>query len=195
MKIYTRTGDDGTTSLFSGQRVKKNEAFIEAVGTLDECNSFIGFALSLMSLEQELDKVKQELNAIQHALFDLGAHVATPLLESSKEKIKKTRFDAMGTKDLENWIDEMQQKLPELKNFILPGGDSAGSALHLARSICRRAERILVELYDQREISKEALVYINRLSDYLFVLARYVNFITHTTEVEWQPHFQIDKKE
>lgn len=194
MKIYTRTGDDGMTSLFSGQRVKKNEPFIEAVGTIDECNSFIGFAVSLMSLEQELDKVKQQLSIVQHALFDLGAHVATPLLESSKEKLNRTRFDEMGTKDLEIWIDEYQAALPPLKHFILPGGDAAGSALHLARSICRRAERILVELYDLKEISKEALVFINRLSDYLFVLARYVNAVTHTPEIEWKPHLHQENK-
>jgi cob(I)alamin adenosyltransferase len=188
MKIYTRTGDDGTTSLFSGKRVKKSELFIEAVGTIDECNSFIGFALSLMSLEQELNRVKKELSIIQHTLFDLGAHVATPLLESSKEKIKRTRFDEQGVHEMEGWIDEYQELLPPLRHFILPGGDSAGAALHLARSICRRGERILVGLYDQKEISKEALMYINRLSDYLFVLARYVNAVTHTPEIEWKPH-------
>lgn len=188
MKIYTRTGDDGTTSLFSGQRVKKNEPFIEAVGTLDELNSFIGFALSLMSAEQELDPVKKQLNVIQHALFDLGAHVATPLLESSQEKIKKTRFDAVSTEELEHWIDAYDAKLPPLRTFILPGGDPAGSAIHLARSICRRAERLLIELYERKEIAKEALTYLNRLSDYLYMLARYVNAVTHTPEVEWQPH-------
>lgn len=195
MKIYTRTGDDGTTSLFSGKRVKKSDLFIEAVGTLDECNSFIGLSLSLMSLEQELDKVKVELNAIQHALFDLGAHVATPLLESSKEKIKKTLFDATSAKELEQWIDEYDKILPPLKNFILPGGDSAGAALHLARSVCRRAERILVDLHEHHEISNDALIFMNRLSDYLFMVARYINFATHTAEVEWQAHFQIEKKD
>lgn len=192
MKIYTRTGDDGSTSLFSGKRVKKSDLFIEAVGTIDECNSFIGFALSLMSLEQELDKVKKQLNVIQHALFDLGAHVATPLQQSSQEKIRKTRFDELSCAELETWIDEYQAILPQLKNFILPGGDPSGSALHLARSICRRAERILVDLYEQKQISHESLVYMNRLSDYLFVLARYVNMVTHSPEVEWQPHFHID---
>lgn len=191
MKIYTRTGDDGTTSLFSGNRVKKSDLFIDAVGTIDECNSFIGFALSQMSLEQELDKVKLQLNAIQHALFDLGAHVATPLQQSSKEKIKKTRFDETSTAELESWIDEYQALLPPLKNFILPGGDPAGSALHLARSICRRAERILVDLFEQKQINHESLVYLNRLSDYLFVLARYVNLVTHSPELDWQPHFHI----
>ena len=191
MKIYTRTGDDGSTSLYSGKRVKKSDLFIDAVGTIDELNSFIGFAISLMSLEQPLDKVKTQLNVIQHALFDLGAHVATPLQQSSQEKIKKTRFDELSVSELEAWIDEYQAQLPPLKHFILPGGDSAGAALHLARSICRRAERILVDLYEQKQISHESLIYINRLSDYLFVLARYVNAVTHSPEVVWQPHYHI----
>jgi cob(I)alamin adenosyltransferase len=188
MKIYTRTGDDGTTSLFSGHRVKKSDSCIEALGSIDECNCFIGLALSFITLEQELEKVKTQLIAIQNALFDLGAHVATPLKESSKEKIKKTRFDAGGTTELETWIDEMHLVLPPLKSFILPGGDPTGSSLHLARSVCRRAERGLVDLFEKEEISQDALKYINRLSDYLFVLARYVNHITHSGEVEWHHH-------
>ncbi|MDB2614368.1 cob(I)yrinic acid a,c-diamide adenosyltransferase [Chlamydiales bacterium] len=188
MKIYTKTGDKGTTTLYSGKKVSKYHAAIEAVGTIDECSSFLGLALSQLSLEQPLDKVRDQLIFIQNALFDLGAHVATPLNQATDDKIEKTRFNDGATKSLEKWIDKMEKKLTPLKTFILPGGDPAGATIHVARSVCRRAERLLVPLLEAKEIYPEAFIYINRLSDYLFVCARYVNCITYSTEVTWTPH-------
>lgn len=188
MKIYTKQGDKGNTSLYSGKKVSKNHPVIEAIGTIDECSSFIGLALSQFSLEEPLDKIREELIYIQHALFDLGAHVATPLTQATQDKLLRTRFDDRATTNIEMWIDHMEERLHPLKTFILPGGDAAGATIHIARAVCRRAERLLIPLLEATEICPEALIYINRLSDYLFVCARYVNHITHSNEISWSPH-------
>lgn len=188
MKIYTKTGDKGETSLYSGQRVSKNDPFIKAVGNVDECNCFIGTALSFLGTEKKWQPIKDQLFHIQHALFDLGASLSTPLTKSTSQKISRTRFDQDETEKLEVWIDEMESDLPKLTTFILPGGSSAGSFLHLARSVCRRAERSVVQLKKEGEISENVLIYLNRLSDYLFVLSRYVNHISNNPEIKWEPH-------
>lgn len=186
LKIYTRLGDKGTTSLYTGERIAKNESLIEAVGSVDECNSALGVAIA--SLPPECVSVKEQLVRIQHTLFDVGAAIATPRTRASQVKLEKTRFDADGTYLLEQWIDSMEQELSPLRTFILPGGHPAGAALHLARSLCRRAERVLVPLIQKAEVSESVFVYLNRLSDYLFVVSRYVNKLLNCPETPWEPH-------
>jgi cob(I)alamin adenosyltransferase len=189
MKIYTKTGDRGETSLFSGQRVPKDDPFIEALGTVDECNSCLGAVLSLFPLDgEELEPLRIQLETIQHALFDVGAAVATPRTRAASAKLDKTRFDEEATRQLEQWIDQMEEQLPKLHSFILPGGHAAGAFLHLARSICRRAERSVLPLYRTGDVSDSVMIYLNRLSDYLFSLSRFVNHIHHSPEVPWTPH-------
>ncbi|MBK7105894.1 MAG: cob(I)yrinic acid a,c-diamide adenosyltransferase [Ignavibacteriae bacterium] len=179
MKIYTKTGDDGSTSLFGGTRVAKNNIRINAYGTIDELNSVIGIAIAnKISVE-----VKYELEKIQNTLFQIGSELASP--ENVKSDIiKKTSEDDI--KYLESLIDKFDEKLPPLNNFILPGGNKSASYLHLARTICRRVERIIVELKEKENINNNILVYLNRFSDLLFVLARYENFVTSTPEIVWK---------
>ena len=190
MKIYTRTGDKGTTSLFTGQRVHKDNPFIEALGTVDEGNTAIGLSLSLFPTGHAIDSTKHQLEIIQHALFDVGAALATPRSCEQTQKLNKTRFDHEAIDYLEKWIDAMELQLSPLKNFILPGGHPAGAALHLARSIIRRAERMVIPLYEQDDVTENVLVYLNRLSDYLFVCSRFVNHHFKVPEAEWMPHKQ-----
>lgn len=188
MKIYTRTGDNGETSLFTGKRVPKNDPFIEAIGTVDECNSAIGFALSHLPSELSFDEAREQLETIQHALFDLGASLATPRSSGSAAKLEKTRFDDEEIALLEKWIDFYMEELPPLKNFILPGGHPCGAALHLARSICRRAERLVIPLQREGDVNKNVVIYLNRLSDYLFVVSRYLNLLCKKPETLWEHH-------
>jgi cob(I)alamin adenosyltransferase len=186
MPIYTKTGDKGETSLFSGQRVPKDDSFMHALGTLDECSSAIGLALSLLPKEDRLGDTRERLVSIQHALFDLGAAVATPRNRSSEKQINKTRFGHDGIEKLENWIDEMDATLPKLTTFILPGGHPSSAALHLARNMCRRAERHAIPLHHHAAVSDNVIIYLNRLSDYLFVLTRLVNHLTDSPETVWE---------
>lgn len=188
MKIYTRTGDKGETSLFTGERVGKQDPTIEAIGTVDECNCCIGLAIAMIGKQPEFKQIKEQLETIQHALFDLGAALATPRTRAINSKIEKTRFDQEETALLEKWIDEMDATLPKLHSFILPGGNPCGANLHLARSVCRRAERLVVPLHKKNDVSDHVLVYLNRLSDYLFILSRYVNHLTHSPETPWEQH-------
>ncbi len=188
MKIYTRTGDKGMTSLFSGERVPKNNPFIEAVGTVDEGNSSLGLALSFLPKDAAFTQIREQLEMIQHALFDVGAALATPRTCHEAKKLEKTRFDHEAIELLEKWIDFMDAQLPPLKTFILPGGHPAGAALHLSRSIIRRAERLVIPLYEQADVTQSVLVYLNRLSDYLFMLSRFVNHQLQLPETQWQPH-------
>lgn len=193
MKIYTRTGDKGETSLFTGERIPKNHAYIEALGAVDEVNSFIGCSISSFPKENSLKEVQNQLITIQHALFDVGAALATPRSSSNINKLKKTRFDREETDILEKWIDEMEQQLPKLTHFILPGGHPAGAMLHAARSLCRRAERTIIAMHQAGEVSDSVLIYLNRLSDYLFVASRYINHILHIPETRWEPHKTKDE--
>lgn len=170
MKIYTKTGDKGTTSLIYGTRVSKTDARVEAYGTCDETNSMIGLAISY--LQGEFFDGKEELQAVFHkiqtVLFHVGAELATP-----EGKEVKWILEEKDIEELEKTIDAWDVSLPTLTNFILPGGHQAGAALHVARTIARRAERIAVSLGD--EVNPLVLAYLNRLSDFLFVAARYVN--------------------
>lgn len=187
-KIYTKTGDKGETSLYTGQRIPKDDPLIEAMGNVDECNCAIGVSLSFLPVATKFNPIREQLIRIQHTLFDLGAALATPLTRAGKAKIEKTRFDEEGTLLLEQWIDEMEGELPDLKTFILPGGHSAGAMLHLARSLARRAERSILPINQHTDVSDDVLMYINRLSDYLFVASRYVNHLNEKSESLWQQH-------
>jgi len=188
MPIYTRTGDKGETSLFTGQRVPKNDPLIEAIGSIDECNSAIGVAISFIPQDPPFTIIHEQLNIIQHALFDVGAALATPRTSAESAKINKTRFDQEEITLLEKWIDNMTKELQELHNFILPGGHTSGAMLHLARSLCRRAERLVIPLNNRSDVSDNVIIYLNRLSDYLFMASRYVNNLTNNPEKKWQPH-------
>ncbi len=179
-RIYTKTGDKGNTRLYGGDKVPKNHARLEAYGTVDELNSHIGLAISFTKDE----KLKNILQAIQNDLFDLGGDLATRF-ENNKLEIK--RIDNSYVVKLEKIIDEMQEILPELKVFILPGGVPAASHLQVARTVCRRAERNTVTLSEIERINPEVIVYLNRLSDLLFVLARYANFVEGVKEPVWEP--------
>lgn len=186
MKIYTKTGDKGITSLFTGDRVNKHHPLIEALGAVDECNSAIGAAVSLLPSTAEIKTTRIQLETIQHALFDIGAALATPRTKASEKKIEKTRFDSEETALLEKWIDQMDESLPVLRTFILPGGHPSGAMLHLARGLVRRAERIIIPLFEQGDVTNAVLIYLNRLSDYLFVASRYVNNNIGVPETPWE---------
>lgn len=187
MKIYTKTGDTGTTALFGGTRVKKYNARIESYGTVDELNSYIG-----LIKDQEISKeAKESLLKIQNELFTLGAMLATPpdkeTLKSGKERLNIPKVDDEAILFLENEIDKMDLELPQMTHFILPGGHQAVSFCHVARCVCRRAERLSVELNDQEAINDAILKYLNRLSDYLFVLARMLSKDLSVAEIKWIP--------
>lgn len=184
-KIYTKTGDQGETSLFSGQRVSKNDPTIDALGTVDEANCAIGLAIAFLPPGAPFEEIRKQLVTIQNTLFDLGASLATPLTKAPEKKLNKTRFGNEGVLQLEEWIDAQDALLPELKTFILPGGHPAGAHLHIARSFTRRAERLIVPIHQHSDVSESVLTYINRLSDYLFVAARTVNHLAHIPEQQW----------
>ncbi|MGG1401449.1 cob(I)yrinic acid a,c-diamide adenosyltransferase [Bacillus salipaludis] len=170
MKIYTKTGDKGTTSLIYGQRVAKNDLRVEAYGTCDETNSMIGLALSYLNKEifQGKEIIEKAYHKIQTNLFHVGAELATP-----KGKEVKWSLSTSDIEEMEKQIDEWNEVLPPLTNFILPGGHPAGAAFHVARTTARRAERCAVTLGE--DVNPLVLAYLNRLSDLLFVTARYVN--------------------
>lgn len=179
MKIYTRTGDDGTTALFGGGRVSKFHPRIEAYGTVDETNSVIGLARSYLSRDAE--SAQSYLENIQADLFALGADLATP----SESRARTVRLDTGAAERLERWIDALEADLPPIKQFILPGGSPAGATLHVARTTCRRAERLVVKAAEDDDLSPATAVYLNRLSDFLFVLARWVNRMDGAEEAKW----------
>jgi cob(I)alamin adenosyltransferase len=185
-KIYTRTGDAGTTSLGTGERVSKQSPRIAAYGTVDETNAFIGVARThLAGQYQALDAI---LARIQNDLFDLGADLCAPDREDAPTQRERLRVSDAQTKRLEEEIDAMNAELAQLRSFVLPGGSAAAAALHVARTVCRRAERSMVELagLPGEHVSGPALKYINRLSDLLFVASRYVNDLGKN-DVLWVP--------
>jgi cob(I)alamin adenosyltransferase len=174
-RIYTRTGDDGTTALGTGERRAKNDLRIEAYGTIDEANSAIGLARVATASDAVCARVDAMLLSIQNDLFDLGADVCVP--HSAKDTTQLLRIVQSQVDRMERKIDELNAELEPLRSFVLPGGTPAAAALHLARTVTRRAERLLVALAEVpgEEVGGPALRYINRLSDFLFVAARYVN--------------------
>lgn len=172
-KIYTRTGDDGSTGLGDGSRVRKDDIRIAAIGDIDELNCVIGLILA-----HELPRVlRDSLTQIQHQLFDLGGEVSIP---------GYGLIEAGHTRALEQALDELNAQLAPLKEFILPGGIEAAALCHQARAVCRRAERQLITLNDRDAVNPDSLSYLNRLSDYLFVAARYLNKIHQRDDVLWQ---------
>lgn len=181
MKIYTRTGDDGTTGLIGGTRVKKYNLRLEAYGTIDELNSYIGVVRSLQT-DAHADEI---LEKIQNKLFVIGANLATEDLTGLVRRQLPCRDTDIEL--LEKEIDLMNEVLPELKNFILPGGCQASSFCHIARTVCRRAERHIVELAEKADIDPLLIKYVNRLSDYLFVLSRKVSLDQKVPEILWSP--------
>jgi cob(I)alamin adenosyltransferase len=180
LKIYTKTGDKGETSLFGGRRVPKDTLRIETYGTLDELNCIIGVCRSL-NTAQEVDRV---LTEIQNDLFVLGAELAAPA-DSSRQSIQ--RIQEPDVSRLERHIDTIEPGLAPLDAFILPGGSRTASMIHLARAVCRRAERLAVHLSREEAIGPAILTYVNRLSDLLFILARWVNALSSTAETKWNP--------
>ncbi len=179
-KIYTKTGDDGTTGLFGGQRVAKHSLRIETYGTVDELNSVIGLALTAVLPED----LKENLEDISLLLFTAGADLATPLEPAPKFDIPRLTADNVAW--LETLIDAYSAELPPLKNFILPGGSPCAAYLHLARTVCRRAERSATALVKEENIGEIPIKFLNRLSDYLFTAARYANHCLGTADILWR---------
>ncbi|MBT8181125.1 MAG: cob(I)yrinic acid a,c-diamide adenosyltransferase [Eudoraea sp.] len=187
MKIYTKTGDKGSTSLFGGTRVTKHHIRINAYGTVDELNSWLG-----LLRDQEIDTHSREmLITTQDKLFTVGAILATDpekaQLKSGKERLNIPLLGITDVEHLENEIDMMNETLPPMTNFILPGGHTNVSYCHIARTICRRAERMVSLLHENEPVDSMVLIYLNRLSDYLFVLARKLSFDLKADEIKWIP--------
>lgn len=181
-KIYTKTGDDGTTALGSRLRVHKNDLRVETYGTIDELNSMIGLALSF-GLEE---KIATELKIVQNTLLHLGSDLAFP--EDDKKAWQVPRIEDKHVTGLESKIDEINSLVGPLENFILPGGTQGAAALQVARAICRRAERMVVSLSQSQAVKWLNLVYLNRLSDLLFVMGRYENQQKGMDEPLWDSH-------
>lgn len=181
MKIYTKTGDDGTTSLFGGKRVQKFDERVDTYGEIDELNSVIGIALAFISSNE----VENDLLYVQSKLFEIGALIATPDDDRSKLKgINDIQEDDVAL--IEKRIDYYEKLLPKLKSFILPGGTKSSSFLHFARTVCRRCERKIVKFAFEKGKYQNLIKYFNRLSDFLFVLARYENYFSGKKEIEWK---------
>jgi cob(I)alamin adenosyltransferase len=182
MKVYTRGGDGGLTSLFGGSRVRKNAARIEAYGAVDELNSVLGWVCA----ELTDDDLRGKIIRIQSELFDLGSELAAPQRE--KLETRGQAFPQVGDGEvlqLEQWIDALEKELAPLRNFILPGGASAAAVLHVGRTVCRRAERRVVALAELETVAESSIRYLNRLSDLLFVMARAVNARLGIAEPTW----------
>jgi len=182
MKIYTKTGDKGTTSLIGGTKVSKSHVRIEAYGTVDELNSYIGLCKDLLTDENSTAALKE----IQDRLFTIGSALACDPAKETKMKIPD--LHEADIEVLEKGIDKMNDSLPAMKSFILPGGHPFISHLHIARCICRRAERCCVRLeLEEKEIDSRIIKYLNRLSDYLFILARYTGHRLNIEDIPWKP--------
>lgn len=181
MKIYTKTGDNGTTALYGGKRLSKSELRIEAYGTVDELNSFLGLVATHLQEKEYSDLMQQ----IQSRLFDIGTHLAA---EPGKKNLILPEIPEAAILILEEFIDKMNEKLPELKFFILPGGNKAAAECHIARTVCRRAERCVVRLSENDKIEPILIQYLNRLSDFLFVLARKLANDANEPEIVWKSH-------
>jgi cob(I)alamin adenosyltransferase len=187
MKIYTKTGDKGKTSLFGGTRVSKAHLRIESYGTVDELNSYIG-----LIKDQNINSLYKEfLLQIQNDLFTIGSMLATPedkaLLKSGQERLAIPKIDQNAVLFLENEIDKLDEVLPVMTNFVLPGGHTTVSFCHIARCVCRRAERLVIHLNENTPINEHIIIYLNRLSDLLFVLARKLTYDAGVQEIPWIP--------
>jgi cob(I)alamin adenosyltransferase len=186
VKIYTKTGDSGETGLFGGARVSKADRRVAAYGDVDELNAWLGLARASLGSVPEAPELDSMLVHIQRDLFALGSRLADPGHKIAG-RVTKATIGASDIARLEGWIDQLEGRLPPLTRFILPGGGAAGASLHVGRTICRRAERSMVTLLegDSAAFESELLVYVNRLSDLLFVMARAANHRGATQEIEW----------
>ncbi len=187
MKIYTKTGDKGTTALFGGTRVAKHHIRIESYGTIDELNSWLG-----LIRDQKIDAAsKKTLIHIQEKLFTVGSILATDpkkaILKNGKERLTIPKIENSDIEFLEKEMDKMNEVLPPMTHFIIPGGHTTVSYCHIARTVCRRAERLTSHLHENEPLDEKVLSYINRLSDYLFVLARKLSLHLKVEEVKWIP--------
>jgi len=180
MKIYTKTGDNGETGLFGGERVSKNSKRLNAYGTIDELNSFIGLAVT----EINSVEIKDILTDLQNKLFVVGSDLATPETEKNK-KLKIIRTPQTYITGTEKIIDKFEDELDELKYFILPGGSKGAALLHVCRTICRRAEREVVALKSTEQIGENIVIFLNRLSDLFFVLSRFENKFSSISDTKW----------
>jgi len=187
MKIYTKTGDKGTSQLFNGERREKDDPVFEALGAVDECNAFVGLCLEFLNFEGS-EETSDSLQKVMSRMFDVGASIATPQDTSSDAKKKRTGFSTDHVEELELAIDKMEESLPALTQFILPSGGHASAHLHVARTLARRAERRVVPLIRNNQVDPEVGRFLNRLSDFLFVTARYVCMKSGKTEKIWQKH-------
>ena len=185
-KVYTKTGDKGTSSLYTGERREKDDRIFEALGDTDELNSVIGVAREYCEKLPQLKEVCGQLEVVQSRLLDVGSAIATPMDKASKQKLQRAAFPKGLAEDVEKWIDSYEAELPPLKNFILPSGGEAASFLHMSRTICRRAERRIVPLIREDMLQEEVGQYINRLSDYLFTVARVAAKAAQKTEVVYK---------
>ncbi|MEM0939957.1 MAG: cob(I)yrinic acid a,c-diamide adenosyltransferase [Bacteroidota bacterium] len=181
VKLYTKTGDKGETSLLGGKKVSKADLRIEAYGNVDELNAFIG---QLKDQESVENRFKQQLYWIQKHLFTIGSTLAA---DEGFKGFELPKISKNEVRHLEVWIDEYESEVPPLKNFILPGGHTSVSLAHVCRTVCRRTERSIVALSNSKEVDQVILQFINRLSDYLFIFARVVGVILNTTEIPWSP--------
>jgi cob(I)alamin adenosyltransferase len=181
-RIYTKTGDAGDTGLFGGRRVPKSDLRVEAYGAVDELNAVLGWACTAL----QSASLREHLLTVQPDLFAIGAHLATSVPDNRPlPKLPRLPEERIAT--LESWIDDADAELPELRSFIMPGGSPGGAALHVARTVCRRAERRVVELSHAEHAAASIIVYLNRLSDLLFVLARLENHRAGVAEQAWVP--------
>ncbi len=186
MKLYTRTGDDGTTGLFSGARVSKDHPRIEAYGTVDELNAVLGLVRCACDPSHAFERrLIDVLQAMQSRLFDIGADLATP--EGAKQQAKIHRIDDRDVAEAEGWIDEVDGANPPLHTFIMPAGTELAARLHLARTVCRRAERAIISLSGIEPVGDPLLRYMNRLSDLFFAMARRANHERGQADVPWTP--------
>jgi len=186
MKLYTKTGDDGSTGLFGGDRVGKDHPRVEAYGTVDELNAAVGLAAAAVTPGTPvMDRFAAIFSVLQSRLFDLGADLATPA--DSKHAEKVARISPAHVTEAEGWIDEIDARNEPMTHFVLPGGSDLAARLHLARTICRRAERLLVALANREDVTPETIVYLNRVSDLLFALARRANRELGVGDVPWVP--------
>jgi cob(I)alamin adenosyltransferase len=181
MKIYTRTGDEGATALFGGGRVEKDHPRVEAYGDVDELNAALGMARSI----DMMPRIDEVLVPVQRDLFAIGALLATPDHDKMREQLSKARIDEQRIAELELAIDACEQELEPLRSFIIPGGTPKAAALHVARTVCRRAERRVVTLAHEIDLPTLVVIYLNRLSDLLFMLARVANRRAGAGEVTW----------
>jgi cob(I)alamin adenosyltransferase len=182
-RIYTRTGDAGTTGLYGGGRVPKSNVRVEAYGEVDELNAVLGWAANVV----QDGSIRERLRKLQSDLFTLGAHLATPELPAGRTGPRMPDLPAERVAELESWIDDADEELPELRSFILPGGSPGAAALHVARTVCRRAERRVVALAGVEKVDPLAIILLNRLSDFLFTMARLEDRRSGHEDVRWDP--------